>query len=179
MRRLWITVLVLLLGGCAGTPTSPDSPYFTVPAGSRLILEQPLVIPPERVSVYIQKGEVMRYGAVNRYYPHCKLELRERTAQAFTLQPDTFLVTRVSRNIWMVSRPSSVRLAGAAFSGVFGDDSSPMAAEMTTELFLGSDRQPQAYRMSCIYWDDPAFPEHLSINEIRATLAGLFRLELP
>lgn len=182
MRKplLFLCAVVGMLAGCAWQNNpSPDSPYFTVPTGSVLELTRPLTIPADRVSIHIQNGEVSSYSAVNRYYPFCKLEMRDRDDDARVLEPDKFVVTRVSQSVWMVRAPASVQVAAAGrLAGLLDSDDGPMAAEMSTELFLGSSRQPDVYRLTCTHWDKPSFPRHLTINQIRDTLADLFRVQL-
>jgi hypothetical protein len=49
----------------------------------------------------------------------------------------------------------------------------------STRLALRSDRQPDIYRLTCMYWGSPGFDAHLTITDIRRTLTPLFTLNLP
>lgn len=175
MRRLSL-VVALLLTACAAPRPDPDSPYYALPEDSTVVLEQPVTLPSPGVSVWIQDGKVGT--GRDRYQPACKLEMRTRPDQGRTVEPDTFRVTRVSRSQMQVGLDTGLRRV------VLGDrDDGPTAFEMETHIYLESERQPEVYRLVCAHWDGGVgsadFPEHLTINQIRGTLQGIFRLELP
>jgi hypothetical protein len=165
-----------LLTACAVEP-SVDSPHYALPTGSRLVLEKAIRIPGDRVSVYIQRGEPTSYGGRDRYNPYCKLEMWSRSEAARTVEPDTFRIERVVRNSEYVALPVGGGLRRVAAEP--DDGGGPMAYVMETVMYLASERQPDVYRLGCAHWDQPSFPQHLTIREIEAALAGLFRLELP
>ncbi|MGE0081891.1 MAG: hypothetical protein AB7U81_11395 [Thiohalomonadaceae bacterium] len=176
MRQRLPVVLALLLTACAAPRPDPDSPYYLLPEGSTAVLEQPVTIPAPGVSVWIQDGRVST--GRDRYRPACKLEMRDRPDRGRTVEPDTFRVTRVGRNQMQVSLDSHLRRV------VLGNrDDGPTAFEMETHIYLESERQPQVYRLVCAHWSGGVgtadFPEPLSINQIRGTLQGIFRIELP
>lgn len=178
MTRYLLWLFVLAFAGCAVTP-SPDSPHTRVPVGSRLVLTQPLTIPPRAVATYIQDGRALNYGAVDRYYPHCKFELYDLADERRTVAPDTFTVTRVVRDTLEVQAPTLQRFAAVAggFAGFGEDGGAPIALENQTILYIESSRQPGVYRLTCNYWDQPFESRHLTINEIRTALGDLIRLE--
>ncbi len=178
MRTLTVFLVASLLAACAYTPEpSPDSPDYPVPTGSRLILEQPVTVP-RGASVILQDGQTTTLWRTDRYRPYCRLELRTRADTPRVIEPDTFTVTRVRRSDELVSAPNGNRLASAALVMVGSrDQGGPMATLMSTELFLASERQPDAYRLTCSHWDEVSFPRHLTISQLRTALEGLFRLE--
>lgn len=176
MRQYFPVVLTIFLAACAAPRPDPDSPYYLLPKDSVVILEQPVTIPSPGVSVWIQDGRVST--GRDHYRPACKLEMRDRPEHGRTVEPDAFRVTRVGRNQMQVSADWSLRRV--AF-GSRGD--SPTAFEMETHIYLESARQPQVYRLVCTHWSGGVgssdFPHYLSINQIRDTLQGIIRIELP
>ncbi len=182
LRFLFLS-LFLLISACAPIvpERSPTSPYYAPPQGSRLELLKPIDIPANDVSVWIQDGETTSYWSADRYRPFCKFEMWSKVDRSRTIQPDTFIIERVSRNERAVRRDEPVRLAATLRrTGTGSDDGGgPMAYIMSTEMFLDSPRQPDVYRLTCQQWGDVNFPKHVTIDEMRQTLQGVFSLELP
>ncbi|MFA5530374.1 MAG: hypothetical protein WDA11_06885 [Thiohalomonadaceae bacterium] len=176
MRAIFTLLSALALTACAVHSADPDSPYYLLPTGSTAVLEQPVRIPSPGVSVWIQDGRVGT--GRDHYRPACKLEMWTRPDHGRTVEPDTFRVSRVDRNQMQVAFDTGVRKV------VFDQaDDSATAYEMETRIYLASERQPEVYRLVCTHWSGGVgssdFPQHLSINQIRGTLEGIFRLELP
>lgn len=184
---------VLLLAGafalaaCQTTyEGNEDSPYYVVPPGTPLLLNQPLTIPPEQVSVWLQDGRVIDANDARMYYPHCKFEVRERMPTAQTVTPDEFIVTRVTRSLMHSVRapdPSERMVAriGVGFgfgAGINMGTNGPSVQTFATRMNLGSDRQPNVMRLTCGHWDYPYDGRHLTISEIRNALGGVFDLRL-
>ena len=186
MRALLLPLLAVatLLAGCQ-TPQvgrDADSPYFVPPIGTRLVLEKPIAVRGGQAALFIQTGKVLPYPELDRYDPHCKFELRTVAEERRKVEPDTFLVRKVERYSRSVQRgptePVRVAARGSIRIGA-DDDGGPFAEVMTTRLYLHSERQPEVFRMECSHWDDFHFPEHLTLNQMRQTLKGVFRVELP
>jgi hypothetical protein len=187
-KRFLLTLVLPLLSACQTATTSGAGGYFRqIAPGSRLVLERPVTIPREAVSVKLQNGAVLRPSLwFDQYTPYCKLELYERNAQAVTIEPDTFVITRVRGGISpiLTTRAPTAEHMLAAAPGLRGpllagmDDEGSSFLRSYAELFLDSARQPGVYRLTCAYMDDPWEVELLTIDQIRATLAGLFTLEL-
>ena len=179
--RLLLLPLFLMVFACAPIvpERSPESPYYEPPQGSRLELLRRIEIPASEVSVWIQDGDVTSYWSADRYRPFCKLEMWSKTDRARTIQPDTFIIERTSRTDRAVRRDEPLRLASNLRLTDNDDDGGPMAYIMSTEMFLDSRSQPDVYRLTCRQWGDVVFPKHVTINEIRQTLQGVFDLQLP
>lgn len=184
MRVLIASVLslgVLLVGCQTAQVRDPASPYFAPPVGSRLVLEKAIKVPGGKAAVYIQSGRVLRYTELDRYDPHCKFELRTVSPDRRMVAPDSFLVRdveRFSQSVkWQRDEPVRVAARGGLLVGR-DSEGGPFAEIMTTRLVLHSERQPEVFRMECSHWDEFEFPDHLSVNQMRATLKGLFTLEL-
>lgn len=157
-----------------------NSPYYVVPAGSRLVLERELTIPGYRAAIYLQGGQVRSYWDVNPYYPYCKFEVRSPRDSAQKIQPDDFAVTRAFQETPPIVRNEPRRFDGAArLVRVSAEDSEGVSATVfATTMRLRSDRQPDVSRMTCAQWGYPPLDGHLSIAQIRKTLAGVFTLKL-
>jgi hypothetical protein len=168
---IWIPLL-LLLTGCAQRYIGDErSPFYEPPAGSRLLLKQTLTIPAEMVGVFIQGGRAVSNREVDQYYPHCRLEVRERRETAQTVEPDEFVVQRVRRDIKVVSNPPAGPLVRVDFG--------PSFFIYRTHLDLSSARQPQVSTLICQHWGDPALDDHLSIRDMRRALGEVMVLQLP
>jgi len=175
-RTLIITALLAgQLTACSFTPEpGPDSVFYSPPVGSQLRLNVAITIPAHDTDIYIQDGKVQSsYWSVDAYYPHCNFELRTRTAVARQVEPDTFIITRVVRDIENVLLNNPVRVAG------FGSgDTAPPHEDYMVIMDLRSDTQSDVMRMTCQHWEDPNEGNHLTINEMRKALGKLFTLTL-
>lgn len=178
-------ILTVLLTGCAAAGSyqgDETSPYYAVPAGSRLTLHQAIPFPPERVSVYIQNGRVLPLEEVQRYHPFCKFELYDRRDQARTVAPDRITITKVLQqplpDAYTQAGPILlVRLPLAQMGN--GRDGGPVIQSFITRMDLRSESQPEVYRLTCAHWTYSGTDRPLTIREIRRTLDPLFTLRLP
>jgi hypothetical protein len=173
MRRvLWIPLLVLV-GSCVHNYVGDErSPFYTPPPGSRLLLKQVLTIPAEMVGVFIQGGRAVSNREVDQYYPHCRLEVRERRETEQTVEPDEFVIEQVRRDVEVVSNTDAVPVRVSHGGG-------PSFFIYRTLLYLKSAHQPQVRLLICQHWGDPALDTHLSIHDIRQALGELMVLQLP
>ena len=180
-RSILLLAGAFTLAACQTTyEGNEDSPYYVVPPGTPLLLKQPLTIPPEQVSVWLQDGRVIDANDARVYYPHCKFEVRERLPTAQTVAPDEFIVTRVTQSLMHTVRmpePSERMVARVGVSIGMGTNG-PSVETFATRMNLGSDRQPNVMRLTCGRWAYPYDGEHLSINEIRRALGDVFDLRL-
>jgi hypothetical protein len=182
--RILLWLCVALLSACQTMGEREDSPHYAVPVGSTLVLNRPVEIPPYQAGVYLQAGQVA--PGVNRYAPHCRFELTTVAERAQRVEPDRFLVRRVSRPWGQTRAPTEpVHVAGVhiGIGVVFGVGGSrqdgPGLAILRTVLDLSSERQPQVYRLTCEQWDDFARARHVTVREIREALGELFTLQIP
>ena len=169
MQHLALLLPALLLTACAaGTgyryPTGPTAP----PALTTVTLNEAFHIRPDRANEYIQYGEIKPYNKIVEYYPHCFFELRSVSESARIVSPETFMVTGISRDRFMAGF-RKLMVAG------FGGDYNPVMS--TTQISLHSDTQPEVFRLSCQQLDEPYLARHVSLQQMRETLGGLFTLE--
>lgn len=173
MRPILAISLVILTACQSWHDPSENSPFYPIAVGSRLILKQPLSIPADRASVYIQRGRIVPYNGRDTYYANCQFELNTLKPFAQTVDPDEFTVSKVTQYI----RLNHLYEPGRMYAqiGGKGDVSSKLYAWM---IYLRSSRQPDVLRMTCGRWDYPGAARQLTIQEIRNTLGDLFTLQL-
>jgi len=172
--RLILAISLVFLTACQSWhDSSENSPFYPIPVGSRLILKQPLSIPADRASVYIQRGQIVPYNGRDTYYANCKFELNTLKPVAQTVDPDEFTVSKVTQYI----RLNQLYEPGQMYAQISGkgDVSSKLYAWI---IYLRSSRQPDVLRMTCGRWDYRGAARQLAIQEIRDTLGNLFTLQL-
>ena len=140
-------LLSTLLAGCNNLFTAPSN---DLDAGYRVVLHKPLSIVPEVTRVFLQAGEAFPQYKLNEYEPHCSFEVRKLLPQPQTIEPDTFVVTRVQRLIeevvWLKPvQLAALRLADSAI------DSSPSDIFEGYHFWLYAEKQPDVLRMTCRY----------------------------
>lgn len=174
MRYYGLLVLLVLLTACQALPALRSDPaYFVIRPGAKLVLNQDLTIPAGRVSVYVQGGQLVPYAELNGYHPHCKFELRAIKDAPQTVTADTFLIERVRRDV-----VHSVGIEGAQRVSTVNHDGGPTFVVYATMLDLRAPAQPNVMRLTCGQWDDPYRATHLTVDEMRRALGGIFTLAL-
>lgn len=183
MNRLLLTLLLLALAGCQSAATLlREGADFLPPPGTRLILQQALVIPAGYASTYLQYGQALRYAGINTYHPHCRFEVREVGEVPQTVAADEFRVTRASHEYRSTVRAGErIRLAAASARVTMGgqDGGGPSPVAHVTLLKLKSVRQPNVLSLACGHWTYTPNDRFLNQSEIRQALGNLVRLELP
>jgi hypothetical protein len=142
-----------LLTGCQTTSsTNPDSIWYELPTGSKLVLNQDLEIPAGQAHTIVQNA---RAGtSAYKLEVMCRFEVEQMGPR--TIHPDTFLITEVSQGRQWVNEPSTM---------LFYKD-----------LHLQSEQQQAILPMRCGYTDYPLLGQPVTIEQIRETLGGLFTL---
>lgn len=96
MKQLIIIVAVSLISACVSTPTSSGgSGLYTIPIGSTVKLNQPLIIPAGQVRAGVQFGRATL--SINQYEPHCEFQVNTILETDATLPAGDYLITRVRR----------------------------------------------------------------------------------
>ena len=195
MKRIAVfAVSMMLLAGCQTTDYigNEDSYRYRIPPGSMLILNQPLVIPADRSTIYLFRGKVVTYNDVDIYYPHCQFRMKKISAQARTVSPDTFIITRI--NDWEdYHAQGPLRFSDASISigvgvgvgtsghigiGVGIGGGGPSIIKYATIISLQSDSQPEVKDIICSHWGDMGNIEAVTIKETRGALGNVFTLNL-
>ena len=180
LLALFSTTLLstILLGACASlAPQTEDSPFYPIPEGSRLILNEDLIVPARQLKVYVQGARLATDAA--RLYPYCVFELRQRQSTPQRIKADTFTIYNVSSYIDYIAGIDNPHRQYASLIFEHSGEG-PGLVTYATHLDLRSPEQPQVLRMICaILQDYDISSRHLSIRQIRAALGNTFTLQLP
>lgn len=184
MTRFLFLLFFLVTTGCQPIGGYPiESPYYQPPANSRLVLNQPIEIPPDSATVRFQFGKIV--GGVNEFEPNCVFELTTIRETAQRVEPDTFTVTKVRsgsslRNSMRQNQP------GLMHARFVSDDTGggPIRYFYKTEMFLHSARQPNVLMLTCQHaWETGSssleYQRPPTVAEMRQALGAYFTLQLP
>ena len=154
-RTLLLTVCALALSGCqSGARNDVNSPYYRIPSGSKLILNQELNIPEGQAHIRFSQGRPV--GGNSGYTVSCRFDVRNLGPRV--VHPDSFLITRVENPQEWISQPTTM-----LFSKIF---------------YLQSASQPDVLDLNCQEWNDPLMGRDISVPEVREALGDYFTLEL-
>jgi len=175
--------LIALLGLAACRPPGSypiDSPWYQPPAGSQLVLNQAVEIPPDSATLRFQFGRIV--PAVNDFETHCVFELTTVKETPQRVEPDTFRVTKVRSG-------SGIHRAARQTPGLMKarwvfDDGGPTRYYYQTEMFLRSERQPRVLMLTCQHaWETGSssfeYQRPPTVAEMRRALGDYFTLKLP
>lgn len=169
MRNFSLFIISLMISACQYSTSHPlRMGSVPIPDLLTVELEKAIEIRPDRANEYIQYGEIKPYNKIVEYYPHCFFELRSVSESKRTVLPETFRVTGISRDRFMAGFRKIMVASG-------GGDYNPVMS--TTQISLHSDTQPDVFRLSCQQLDEPYLARHVSLQQMRETLGGLFTLE--
>ena len=150
-----IPAIVLVASACNPMARSKDvdSRYFSIPAGSSLILHQDVKYPEGRAHIDIQHGRIV--PALDNWAVGCEIELRKLGPGVVTA--DTFTVRRAEVSQEWVNRPSIMRFYRT--------------------IYLDSAKQSNVIKMVCQTWDYPLHGDDIPMSEIREALGSVATLE--
>ena len=177
VRIILLLSSFFLLVSCAYNVKDVNSPFYQPPVNSRFQIHQPITIPADRASVFIQEGKT-RGGSFNHFMPHCRLEVRHVLDVPQIVQPVEFTVTRVYRDLPPVVALKPVHYADSGASS--GDSGVSMDLIYVIYMRLSSEEQPDVLNITCGgSTDDPSAVVPPSIDGIRSALGELVSLLLP
>jgi hypothetical protein len=153
-RLIPLLLAVGLLTGCQTTrSTNPDSIWYELPKGSKLVLNQDLKIPAGQAHTFVQ--EAKNGSSAYKLGVMCRFEVEQLGPR--TIHPDTFLITEIAQGREWVNEPSTI---------LFYQD-----------LHLQSEKQQQDIMpMRCGYTYDPLLGRPVTVEQMRETLGGVFTL---
>ena len=182
MKLLLIALLTLTLAACQTDAKLPvSSPYFQIPVGSRLVLNQPIEIPPTYATVRLQFGKIVSRFHTQDFEPVCVFESNLVGEAAQRIEPDSFEIIRVrigssTLSAQVAPQPGLIKV----FSWRDGGGSSRQYYK--TELFLRSAKQPQILAMTCQHAGEEGYAltelNPLTVAEIQQALGAYFTLQL-
>ena len=185
MRMLILGCSICWLAACVSGPYPISSPFFIIPAGSQIEVNQQLTIPSNSGRVYLQYGKVVSAKEKDRYQPHCWFLSWKVLETPQVIKPDTFTVVSTQKQEDLVQRDLRLKLAsnsprasagigitiGGTMDPLAGD--APLATEYITQIHIHSDGQPDIRMLECNHWDDPSSGEHLTVEQMQAALGQL------
>ncbi len=177
---LWACpVLMLSIAGCSSNTTKDEnSPFYSVPEGSALLLNQSLTIEGDQVATYVQDGKVMTEFEVDKFRPNCKFELYTISELQRTVAADSFVITKVVDEIETSLLKSWPLLAARDGFSVVGMLDKSYMFNYATLMYLHSERQKDVYRMTCQHWEDVIDDRYLSISQMRQAMGEVFSLQI-
>jgi hypothetical protein len=181
MQRFSLLMLTLLLAACSQRYMVSDDlayAYNLPPVGSTLVLKRAVEIPAGEARIFLQNGKPMKKSDFDRYKPSCSFEVRKLADQPREIDPDSFLVTQVQRLTEQVVQRSAPS-TGFVKVDVEAGGGKPLVVH-GYHLWLGSDRQPNVMRMTCLgAFDDLNRAVPPSLEDVKKTLGDYAELMLP
>jgi hypothetical protein len=180
---VFISALAVLSACAINQEKDEDSPFYSVPAGSLLVLNQDLVIAAGQVATYVQNGELMTYEQVDKYQPNCKFEVYAISEQPRTVKADTFEIIKVVDDIESSSIHHGSRLASLdeGYRGIniaSGMLDHSLVFNYATFMYLSSATQKDVYRITCQHWEAVREDRYLSISQMRQAMGNVFTLNI-
>lgn len=160
---VWIT--------CAHAPAEriAGNPELELTEGSFLVLTRPLPVPGDVWSVYFQDGRLIRFGDVEDHRLYCELYLNGARGVDWQVEPDRFLVTRISSG----SQDESALPGRAEYRLARDRDQSVY----TIVLSLASAIQPDVRELRCHLLFDTGWNAYPTARTIRRALGEFFGIE--
>ncbi|MDT8281915.1 MAG: hypothetical protein RQ982_03780 [Gammaproteobacteria bacterium] len=177
---LWVCPVVMLsIAGCSSNVIKDEnSPFYSVPEGSTLLLNQSLTIEGEQVATYVQDGKVMAESEVDKFRPNCKFELYTISELQRTVTADSFEIIKVVDEIETSSLKRQTQLAVLDGFSVAGMLDRSYMFNYATMMYLHSESQKDVYRMTCQHWEDVMHNRYLSILQMRQAMGEVFTLQI-
>lgn len=172
-------VLMLSISGCKVNDTKDEtSPFYAVPEGSTLLLNQSLTIDGDQVATYVQDGKVMAEREVDKFRPNCKFEIYTISELQRTVAADSFEITKVVDEIETSLLESWPLLAARDGFSVVGMLDRSYMFNYATMMYLHSASQKDVYRMTCQHWEDVMRDRYLTISQMRQAMGEVFSLQI-
>ncbi len=196
---VWLGILSLSVTGCSNLlhiEQDPSNRHYMPPVGSIVRVNEELTVPPPWARVFLQRGEVVSYGHLDRYYPSCNFELETISQRPQIIQPGEFKVIRVRRREDYIVRRTPTLFAGPvtlegsdadfteslmlAGGGGGGESGSGSMFMHTVRMRLESSEQPDMYMLTCRgAQDNPPDVEFVSIDEMHEAMGDKAVILLP
>jgi hypothetical protein len=173
MSRILPYLFVLLaLAACSSAPEAAH------PTG-RLSLQAPITIPAGAATLRLQYGRVTAFNAVQEQDPFCVFELETVREQPQPVAPGSFDILSINRSVETFAGMPVLPFRTMRV-GLGQDDGGPSQIYYKTAFRLASNPQ-QARALTCMsnqYMPGIAIMRHLTLQEMRDALGGLFTLDL-
>ncbi len=174
LNRSWV-LSVAVLCSCATTAVDEGSPYYRLPVGTNVVLQQELAVQAGHTRVFLQQGKVVAKNRLDIYRPHCDFEQHAVSDGTAVIKADRFRVTAVSSGEDLVVQSDPLIHAGWNLVGEFDGVT---LVNRYVQHTLSSPGQPQVMRLTC--HGGFAFPGQAltpSLTEMRAALGEVVAIE--
>ncbi len=176
--KFWLHVVLLipLLPGCQINDHKHDFTYLSnsLPKGSVIQLNHPLVVPKGTSRTCIQDGIRFFLNDISIFEPWCQFKLYEPQVamnKERTIQPDRFTVVSVSKQEGLVQ--TTPIMVAARF-----DDYWPSSKSLATTYRLTSEIQPEVYEFQCSSYSIGTRHDYISIEEMKKTLGDIVTIHV-
>ena len=174
LNAVLIATLLSLIASCSTTVIKdPDSQFYSIQAGSKLILHKPVKIRANTARTFFQNGNITTEKNLNIYYPHCSITTTSIMKISRTIKPATFQIYKVVDD----EEEASLVIKYAARNLMSYTDG-PTIIGQASYYYLKSNDEPDVVTLECIQWGDPFYIKYVSINDIRVALGEYFSLVL-
>ena len=173
MKHLALVVLLITtMLACSNENTRDEASFkYSIPVGSKFILNQKITIPPGLGRAFFQDGKVTQEKNLKIYYPHCSITINTLKQNHQIINPAIFNIIKVVDDeeyaqgyILYASNDLKVSSDG------------PLITGLVSYYYLESATETDVRTLECIQWDTPYENRHLSIKEDRKSLGELFTL---
>lgn len=177
MNKLIVILLITLLSQITSCSTpvvkDPDSQFYSIQAGSELILHKPVKVHANTARTFFQNGNITAEKNLNIYYPYCSITIKSIASISRTIKATTFQIYKVIDD----EEEASLVIKYAA-RNLMSHTDGPTIIGQASYYYLKSIDEPDVASLECIQWGDPFYVKYVSINEIRLALGEYFSLIL-
>ncbi|PLY16853.1 MAG: hypothetical protein C0631_01745 [Sedimenticola sp.] len=172
--------LLLLITACAAPGYRTGLYSGHLPVGSLVEVLEELPLRTEHSRVFLQDGEVVKLGNLNRFTTHCNFELRQLAAIGTAIRPDRLIITGTEIGDERVVGSGRVMLASRYLTGWhWNNEGGPPTVTRFYHYTLDSVRQPDVMRLTC-HGGEADLPDARlpTLPEIRNALGSKVRIHL-
>lgn len=172
-RLLLISLTSFLVLSCNQSTNNIKSQFYSVPEGSRLTLNKPVIIAQNTARTFFQNGLITKEKNLNIYYPHCSITVNNLTNHNRTLKPTSFIIYKVEDQ-----EEHAQRFLMYASIKNLGHSDGPLIIGQASYYYLKSSDEPDVRTLECVQWGDPFYVKYVSISDINSALGDYFTLNI-
>lgn len=178
-------LLVSLAAGSACSSlvvTDSASPFYVPPVGSRVVVKQPLAVPPGKTRVFLQYGKVIPRSERDDYAVNCNFDINTLSDSPRIIEVGSYTVSRsLRRSDDIVSREPLQLAASGVLAGIMfrHDGGTPVLFEEVVLSLIStppSDVRELACRGAIAEPPEMRLP---TLAEMRRALGAYATIEVP
>ncbi len=169
----------LLLAACQsaylpdGRPNE-NSTRHEVPVGSKVVVNQALIIPPYQHAIFLQDGNVSDFSGINKFDTYCAFSVYGKHDAQKHISAGEYSVDYIYKElIFQVARTAS-----AINTSSKNDDNGFDWEAMATIMILSSPNGSRPLRLLCAEWGLPQDTSNLTISGIRRSFGNIVSLTI-